>query len=194
MSNIQTNTIDITFPVVGQDNDSKGFRDNFAAIQTALEQAKTELELFESHSVLKTPLSGTGHATNDLALGSIINGSYNKFYGTAHSIINTISTLDVSLYNGIFQSISLQQNTTITLSHWPTSGSYATIRMHITAADSITNELSATFAISNGGSIMFEASFPSIAIRNDSFHAIEAWSMDGGVTVFFRYLGRFDKP
>ena len=35
--------IDPTFPVAGQDNDSQGFRDNFGAIQTALETAKTEI-------------------------------------------------------------------------------------------------------------------------------------------------------
>ena len=31
-----TNTIDITFPVAGQDNDTQGFRDNYASIVTGL--------------------------------------------------------------------------------------------------------------------------------------------------------------
>ena len=39
-SNIVADTIDDTYPVAGQDNDSQGFRDNFSQIQTGLETAK----------------------------------------------------------------------------------------------------------------------------------------------------------
>ena len=42
-SNIVTTTIDAEYPVPGMDNDTKGFRDNFANIITALETAKTEI-------------------------------------------------------------------------------------------------------------------------------------------------------
>jgi hypothetical protein len=194
MSNIVTNTIDIHYPVAGVDNDSQGFRDNFARIQTALAEAKTELELFETHAVLKSPLSSTGVATNDLAAGVIINGSYNKFYPTSY-INNSITdtTVTISLFNGTFQSFSLSQNTTLTFSHWPVTGKYATIRIHLTAASS--SQVSITSIVSaNNGTVIQEAAFPSLAIDNLSYYAIEAYTADGGVTIFVKYLGRYAKP
>lgn len=39
MATIDTSGIDILYPVAGVDNDSQGFRDNFAAIKAALESA-----------------------------------------------------------------------------------------------------------------------------------------------------------
>ena len=43
-SPINTNNIDGTFPVAGQDNSSQGFRDNFTNLKTNLGYAKTEIE------------------------------------------------------------------------------------------------------------------------------------------------------
>ena len=42
-SQINYSAIDATYPVAGQDNDSQGFRDNFTAIKTALQYAKSEI-------------------------------------------------------------------------------------------------------------------------------------------------------
>ena len=43
-SKIETNNIDGTYPVAGQDNSSQGMRDNFSAIKTNFQEAKTEIE------------------------------------------------------------------------------------------------------------------------------------------------------
>lgn len=40
---INTNNIDITYPIAGQDNDTQGFRDNFRHIRNNLIVAKTEI-------------------------------------------------------------------------------------------------------------------------------------------------------
>ena len=42
-SEIDPNSIDPNFPLADQNNDSQGFRDNFAAIQTALSVANVEI-------------------------------------------------------------------------------------------------------------------------------------------------------
>lgn len=193
MSDIITTTIDIHYPVAGQDNDSQGFRDNYARIQTALAQAKTELERFEAKAVLKTPLIGTGVATNDLTNGVLINGSYNKFYGTAHTGTSTAGTLTISLWDGVFQKFSLAQNTAITFSHWPEAGQYANIRIHLTASTSTAVGIT-SFSSTNNGTILQEATFPSLIINNTNYQVIEAYTYDGGVTVFVRYISRFVIP
>lgn len=58
-SQVNPNTIDITYPVAGQDNNSQGFRDNFTNIQTNLQVVKDELEDLQSKVVLKSALNGT---------------------------------------------------------------------------------------------------------------------------------------
>ena len=44
-SNIQSESIDGTFPVAGVDNDTQGFRDNFGYIKSNFAAAKEEIEL-----------------------------------------------------------------------------------------------------------------------------------------------------
>jgi hypothetical protein len=192
MSNIVATTIDIHYPVAGVDNDSKGFRDNFARIQTALAQAKAELEQFETRAVLKTPLAGAGVSTNDLAAGIILNGRYNKFYATSYSATITGTSVDVSLWNGEFQKFTLTQNTSLTFSHWPVTGLYGIIRLHLIAGTS--NTVAITLGTAQGGNVIEETGFPVLEIDNVAFQSIEAFSYDGGANVFYRYLGRYELP
>ena len=42
---IDPNTINPNFPSAGQENNSQGFRDNFASIQTNFARAQEELDL-----------------------------------------------------------------------------------------------------------------------------------------------------
>ena len=56
-SSLSPTSIDATFPVAGQDNDSQGFRDNFNQIKTDLTNAKSELENLQSTAVLKADLT-----------------------------------------------------------------------------------------------------------------------------------------
>lgn len=209
MSNIITNTILTDYPVAGIDNDSQGFRSNFANIQAALAQAKTELIKFEEKALLKTHLdnSDTSVVINDLHLGSIINGNYNKFYGTSKSSnkilnITTGSNLSVSLWDGTYQSFSITSDITphehgITFTHWPTGNQCATIRVQLTSATSTSFTLSNQDILSeNNHTVILDASFPSLTIDNLSYYIIEAWRPNGdtGTPIFLKYIGRFDKP
>jgi hypothetical protein len=47
-SQINPSSIDITYPIAGQDNDSQGFRTNFKNIQTGLETARSEITALQS--------------------------------------------------------------------------------------------------------------------------------------------------
>ena len=49
-SNIDSTSIDATFPVAGQDNNSQGFRDNFNIIKSNFSSAKTEITDLQSNS------------------------------------------------------------------------------------------------------------------------------------------------
>ena len=43
-SNINTTTINTSYPIAGQDNDSQGFRDNFSNTNSNFVAAKAEIE------------------------------------------------------------------------------------------------------------------------------------------------------
>lgn len=194
MSNIIANTIDVNYPVAGVDNDSKGFRDNYQRIRTALTQTKTELEWFESHAVLKSPLSGTGTVVNNLENGTLTDGKFNKFYGLSNTVDVTENVVTVSLWDGIMQEFSLNQDTTITFSHWPTTGLYGNIRLHLIGSSTVNTFQIISIVSSGGGTVIQEASFPTMEIDHLSYHAIEAYTYDGGATVFVKYLGRYTLP
>lgn len=77
MSNINVSGLDTTYPVAGRDNDSQGFRDNYAVIKQALEVAKSEITELETTSL-------RFNGDNTLA-GSISGGEYRN------SLLNTVT-------------------------------------------------------------------------------------------------------
>jgi len=128
-SQIDDSSIDSTYPVAGQDNDSQGFRDNFAAIKTGLGTAKSEISNLQSKVILKSPLTGTGVAINDLAGSKITNGNYTNFHGTSYT--NSVSnTANINIENGSLQSFTLSTDTTFQFTNWPNITNYATVRVH----------------------------------------------------------------
>ena len=46
-SNIDNTSIDATYPIAGQDNDSQGFRNNFSTIKNNFTAAKSEIEALQ---------------------------------------------------------------------------------------------------------------------------------------------------
>lgn len=64
MSNINTDSIDSTYPIPGVNNSSQGFRDNFSSIKNNLDIASYELTDLQNKVVLKSALSGTSLDNN----------------------------------------------------------------------------------------------------------------------------------
>jgi hypothetical protein len=199
MSSIITNTLLTNYPVAGVDNDSQGFRDNFLRIKTALDQAKSELEVFESRSLLKSTLDNSPvPVINDINGSGIVNGYHNKFYGTSY-VAQTITTnaADINLYLGTLHQLTLSSdNTVLTFVNWPPSGQYAKVRIHLTVV--ATNQTGITvsgMSSQNAGHVIKDISFPTtLNVTKDSFLVIEAWSYDHGGNVYVRYLGKYMKP
>jgi len=127
-SQINSNNIDATYPVAGQDNDSQGFRDNFSAIKNNFTYTKSEIEDLQSKVVLKAALTG-GSLNNDMGGSNISNGTYTNFHGTSYAqTVNTAA--DINIENGSLQAFTLNSNTTFTFKNWPDSGTYANVRVH----------------------------------------------------------------
>ena len=52
-SNISDTGISADFPIAGQDNDSQGFRDNFATTVSNFAAAKAEIEALQTNGAVK---------------------------------------------------------------------------------------------------------------------------------------------
>jgi hypothetical protein len=194
MSNIIFSTIDESFPVSGQDNNTQGFRDNFSAIQIALETAKAEITTLQTRAVLNSELDNDLTTNivhiNDLHGSTISNGLYNKMYGVVHTD-NTTSSTDIDLNNGPFQVFTLGGDATLRFNNWPTTSKYALIKVHFKSNGVATRTVTLTTV--NAGTIVYEGTFPTrpLAIGLTKHKVIEAWSYDHGTTVFVRYLGEY---
>lgn len=189
-STININTIDVDFPVAGIDNDSQGFRDNFSSIKAGLATAKSEITGLQSAVLLNANLTSALPVDNDLNGSSINNGSFNNFFGVAHKqTINSLTPIDVS--GASIQVFTMLTNINFTFRNWPDDGFYGKVTVHFTSDGSGT--WTPTLYTENGGVIKYDDAYPSpfTLAPNGKHKVIEAWTYNGGTTVYVKYLGEF---
>ena len=184
MSNIDNNeTVDATFPVAGQDNNSQGFRDNFSLIKTNFATAKTEITALENNTA-KTN-SNNNFSGNEVS-GALFKGNFTKSHDAG-----TVSTnQNISLANGNFQTISVGANVTLTLADWSSnSNALESIVIQVVKAG---GDRTVTWA-ANGGTIKTATGFPAPSTVDSTTNplVVEFYTYDNGVTVFARYIGQF---
>ena len=105
-SNINTTTINTTYPVAGKDNDSQGFRDNFANTNSNFIEAKTEIEDVQNKGIFKSALIGVGSLANDMG-GAIISAV--KLDDTRETVVAHIATenpLNLGIKAGSYHTIT----------------------------------------------------------------------------------------
>lgn len=136
-SQIDNTSIDSTYPVAGKDNDSQGFRDNFASIKNNFAYAKGEIEDLQNKVLLKAALEGET-LNNDLGGANISNGNYTNFHGTSYT--QTVSgSANIDITKGSMQSFVLTSNSNFTFTNWPETGNYAKVRVHFKSNGAIIN-------------------------------------------------------
>lgn len=195
MSTLNYAAIDETYPVAGQDNNSQGFRGNFAAIKNAIAQAEADITTLETNTAKK-------NATNDFNANTLTNATYNKFYGATYVIPNGAATQEVSLANGPLQAVGFNvDNRGIQFTNWPASGKYAKIRVHLYNTNS-SADVNVTVKTNNSGAMYITSDIdvdgsgiPTFVLPlSGSPVVIEAWTYTGSDStpkVFLRKLGEF---
>lgn len=195
-SAINYNNIDEFYPIAGQDNNSQGFRDNFANIKTALSTANSEVSDLQNKAILSATLGENATTiVNDLNGSVISNGKYKQFNGVVYA--NTISAnapFTVDCNNGPLHEFTLSYgggSATINFTNWPIdpSDACATIRLHLKSGDA--SAYTITLA---GAEIVLESAFPSplTVPSNGQNIVVEAWSFSPiSRKVFVRYLGLY---
>lgn len=183
-SAIQYENIDEEFPIAGQDNDSQGFRDNFSVIKTALETAKGEINQFLVNGARLD-------ATNNDFNGNVISNAgllqvSQKVYNTGNINSNT----NIEWSDASFQNVTVTADVTLTLAGWPSSGDFGLMRLAI-RSDGTSREIN--WVADNAGTIFKNSTWPGTFTVSSLTEPVlvDAWTTDGGVTVFLEYKGSY---
>ena len=141
MSNINPQSIDGTYPIAGQDNNSQGFRDNFTNTVNNFTFAAAELSDLQQNAVLKAALGSvgqTGTPTNDLNYAFLTHPQLKGAVETsALNLTVTAGTFVVNWESAHFQSVALTAATgdaSFTFTNWPASGYFTKLRLQVTVS------------------------------------------------------------
>jgi len=153
MSQINTSGINVNYPIPGVNNNSQGFRDNFAAIKNNLNVSATEITDLQNKALLKSALDNTV-LDNNMANTLISNASTRGFRATTYNLGNALSgTVVVNSSLGDVQYGTIIANTTFQFSGWAPTGTQSNVQLQL--------------SISNANAVI---SFPSqVVFANNNF-------------------------
>ena len=205
-SAINYSAIATGFPIAGQDNDSQGFRSNFGAISAALSTAKDEITNLQSKVVLKSSLTAVETATNDLNGSTITDGKLNGMGTTALAGTVVAGTITVNLSTAGFYYSTVTENVTVQFTGWPTwatagTPAYASVKIMLKAGAGDTvnkiitlaagaNTLTLDTATTSGAWASGAANI-TLNATTKKWKLVEAFSWDGGLNVYVRFLGEY---
>lgn len=135
MSNINTNSIDTSYPTPGINNSTQGFRDNFTGTKLNLDIAKTEISDLQSKVIVKSALTGIP-LSNDMSNTFMSNAAVQGFRSTTYNLSDNISSsivIDVTKADVHYGTIT--QNTAITFGGWSPSGTKSSIDLMLTVGN-----------------------------------------------------------
>tara|TARA_B100000902_G_scaffold396089_1_gene456196 strand:+ start:801 stop:1406 length:606 start_codon:yes stop_codon:yes gene_type:complete len=196
-SNISDTGISADFPIAGQDNDSQGFRDNFATTVANFAAAKAEIEALQTNGAVK-------NADNNFLGNTINNANFQNTTETGYIAGATVNTSqNVNLDNGAYQEFTVGADITLTLSNWSsTIARTGKVRLHIKsdlAAGSATNRTITFASNAGGGTLKTNTNWPTDNLtavigapgagEESKYYAFEFTSYDSGTTVWAEYLG-----
>lgn len=183
-SSISVASIDATFPVAGQDNDSQGFRDNFSQIKTQLTTASTEITALQANRA-------TTNATTDFN-GHDVKRANLMDWGQKVVAKGTVSgSVTCDFEGGNVVTLTTSGNVTLTFTNFPTeddgtTNTYASMRVLVTKGTS-TDTVTLTgvsFPVSlesnDSSTLGQQEAFP----QRKSTFMFDVFSVDGGTTKY----------
>jgi hypothetical protein len=135
MSTINTNGINVNYPVPGVNNNSQGFRDNFAAIRTNLNTAGNEITDLQNKVVVKSALANST-VNNDMANTLISNALTRSFRASTYNLGNALSgTVSVNVSLGDVQYGTIAGNTTIQFTGWGPTSTQSNVQLQLAVSN-----------------------------------------------------------
>lgn len=138
MSTINTNGINVNYPVPGQNNSSQGFRDNFTSIKTNLDTAASEISDLQNKVVVKQALANSV-VNNNMANTLISNASTLGFRSTTRNLGNDLSgpvLIDLALADVHYGTVAANSNITLQFGNWGPTGTQSNVQIILKFNDS----------------------------------------------------------
>lgn len=200
-SNIKTANINTNYPIAGENNDTKGFRDNFSEIKNNLDVAEAEITNLQNNTA---KIDQSSDFFGNKIINAEVDQSTQSFYDLGNTDIDQI----IDFSNGHYQTVAVGDNIILTLDGWPAEERYAKITVSLTTTGSAYNVDWVTLKNNNpgiikknqGNSFLLSDSteitvgrFPNPFIVDSETDpvVVEFWTVDGGETVHANYLGKF---
>jgi hypothetical protein len=196
-SSINPNLINGSYPVAGQDNSTKGMRDNFTNIKTNFEYAASEITALQSNTVT----TGAG-VTNNFAGALLIDGQIRDFSATRNAIGTTSGTVTVDYANGHYQTLTTSGSVSLTFNNFPAAAQQGWLIVRVTVA-STAHTLTLPSAVGTGASAASVLGIQGIASNVITFtetgtYEFQFHTDDGGTTIYLSELtrprNRFTRP
>jgi hypothetical protein len=101
-SNINTNLLDITFPIAGQDNDTQGFRTNWSVIRNNLNTASAEITSLQANvTTVESKINGVITVQGAIQFANLSTIQINSILSaSAGMTVYNYNTGNIQVYNG----------------------------------------------------------------------------------------------
>lgn len=196
-SSIISTTIDETYPVAGQDNDSQGFRDNFTIIKDNFAFAKSEIEtLQDTTAKLNADNNFANNTQSRLNLKEFTIQSA-QAQGGQPDLELPPELIPYNFTNGQFLKVIAQGRLNLRIDNWPTVNQYAEIVFALvgngSAAHNVTISSSWT---SPGNSTMFAdatlaGNIVAVSTVTSTVKLVKAFTFNQGADVYLQSLGTY---
>lgn len=133
-SAINPQSIDGTYPVAGQDNDSQGFRDNFTNTKNNFQFAANEITDLQNNAVLKGALIGTA-LNNDMNGSVLSNAQLQDIAETVVALGTDSGSLTLNFAAAPYYTLTTSGSITVSFTNFPTAGKVGRMRLQITVAN-----------------------------------------------------------
>jgi hypothetical protein len=189
MSNINPQSIDGTYPIAGQDNNSQGFRDNFTNTVNNFTFAAAELNDLQQNAVVKAALGSVGQSatpTNDLNYAYITHAQMIGTVETKKAFGNVLvgGSIPIDWAQGHFQTADLVgANATVSFgSTWPATNLYTRLRLQCNTY-TVSCNLALPAAVSTNISSIQGASGQTINLPAGGVYVFEFSTWNNGATI-----------
>jgi hypothetical protein len=129
-SQINPQDINGDYPVAGQPNNTKGFRDNFTNTKTNFQYAADEITELQNKAVLKQALTGRT-LDNNMNDALIYAAKIQDFSATSVQIATTLGLVSIDYTAGHYQRVSTTGSISLGFSNWPANNSAGWVRVVI---------------------------------------------------------------
>jgi hypothetical protein len=183
-ASIYINKIDAGYPQAGKNNDSQGFRDNFANIKNALSSSNSDIEYLQENAVQLDQENDFGYnIAKKITLQSPATKLYDDTINTRNGQVN------VDFRDGAYQKFKVDGNTTFQITNWPQIEQqgqlpvpvYASIVLSVTPTTSTSLTLSVSSAKNASDGV---TDFTPITSTSTGVKFLEIWTDDTGQTVY----------